>query len=186
MAVQNVNRLPFQNVNAEIRTIFGQYYGSTREKGVELRPVNGQGQVISSTVYSMVDGTILEKHLNDSTYGNYIIIKDNNSSNAFLYGGLYNILVNVNDTVTNHQSLASVSTALELQIQNITTSWYYSSNISDYINPADWIPYTEIVGDTLDYSYTPPTPPPPPPPTPTTKKNKFPWVLYAEKFRNRY
>ena len=59
----------------------------------------------------------------------------------------------------------------------------------------DWGTPSNVVNQSLTYflgafrntrwTTTPPTPPTPPPST-DTKKKRFPWVLYANKLRNKY
>lgn len=181
MARQNVNNLPIRNTDVEILSIFGNSYNGRIETGVHL------GVSRETSVYSMINGQIIEVG-NNTDYGKYIIIKDIYSSVnlGYLYGNLLSTNVSVGQNVTRNERVGTIFTTLILEIQGLTNrNWVFSQNTIYYIDPSQILNYNDVVGDTLYYSYTPPTPPTPTP-TPTGAtfpKEKFPWVLYARKLR---
>ena len=182
MARQNVSILPIRNTDAEILSIFGNSYNGRIETGVHL------GVTSETNVYSVTNGEIVDVGYN-TDYGNYIIIKDIYSSVnlGYLYGNLLSTNVSVGQNVTRNQRVGRIFRTLILEIQGLTNrNWVFSQNTIYFIDPSQILNYNDVVGDTLYYSYTPPTPPTPTPVTNEFKRNKFPWVLYVRKFRNRY
>lgn len=181
MATQNVRILPFINTEATITSIFWEDRNGRPHRGVDL---SANGYQIP--LYSMCNGTVILKAYDSTGYGNYIIMKDSNNGLGFLYAHMSLVNVNEGDNVVIGQqvgiqgSTGAVSTGnhLHLEMQDLSNrNWIFRGERSDYINPAEWIPYTEILGDKLYYDNTP---------IPfNIKKSKFPFILYSRKLRNK-
>ena len=187
MARQTVRILPFIMEDAYITSIFWEDRGGRPHRGVDLS-VGG----LNIPLYSMCDGTVILKAYDSTGFGNYIIMKDSTTNLGFLYAHMSTVNVNQGDTVVNGQQVgiqgrtgSATGNHLHLEMQDLTNrNWIFQGSRSDYINPADWIQYQEIIGDTLYYHGTPL----PPTPTPVGGEltSHFKWVLYANKIRNRY
>lgn len=79
MADYTARILPFINKEAIVTAKAGVYPDQTYHSGVDLAtPTN-------DILYSICNGTVVQKGYNAGGYGNYIIIKDNNSNYAFLF-----------------------------------------------------------------------------------------------------
>jgi murein DD-endopeptidase MepM/ murein hydrolase activator NlpD len=96
--------------------------------------------------------------------------------------------VNVGDTVNLWNKLGRMGatgnvTGRHLHLECSTTqSWQCST----FLNPCTILGIPNVDNTIVHYDGSiPPTPPEPPTPTGETKKKKFPWVLYANKFRKR-
>lgn len=183
MAVQNVRILPFINKQARITSIFWEDRGGRPHRGVDL---SASGSDVP--LYSMCNGRVILKAFDSTGYGNYIIMKDDVSGLGFLYAHMSRVDVVQNQFISNGMQVgiqgstgSSTGNHVHLEMQDLSNrNWIFRGNRSDYINPAEWIPYNEILGDYLFYDGTPV------PPTPTFEKSKFPWVLYSNKLRNKY
>ena len=187
MARQVVRILPFINKDAYITSIFWEDRGGRPHRGVDL---SASGN--SVPLYSMCNGSVILKSYDSTGFGNYIIMKDSTTHLGFLYAHMSTVNVREGDTVVNGQQVgiqgrtgSATGPHLHLEMQDLTNrNWIFQGSRSDYINPADWIPYNEILGDTLYYNGTPI--PPHPTPVGGEETTNFPWVLYANKIRNRY
>ena len=151
----------------------------------------------SKPVYSMLKGIIHSKGT-DSSQGNWVVIYDNNPSSPFYgYATRYMHLSSpplmpVGTIIERGQYVAdegttgdSTGTHLHVEMQDLNRwggQWHWSYVKSDYLDPTVFMGIDNIYGTTWIYDGTPYVPPSP---TPTTKKHKFPWVLYANKLRNK-
>ena len=105
---------------------------------------------------------------------------------GFLYAHLKEPSVkNVGDTVNIGEFVgiegttgSSTGIHLHLEMQDISThSWIFHAPKETYTNPADFLGIPNVEGTVAIYYGTP---------IPTTpKRNKFKWVLYARKLRNK-
>ena len=59
-----------------------------------------------------------------------------------------------------------------------STHWYHDDDINHYINPATWMGFPNQEGISVYYDGNPIFPI-------IRQEKRFPWVLYARKFRNR-
>ena len=183
MAVQNVRILPFINKQARITSIFWEDRGGRPHRGVDL---SASGNNVP--LYSMCNGTVILKAYDSTGYGNYIIMKDSTTKLGFLYAHMSVVNVNQGDTITNGQQVgiqgstgSSTGNHVHLEMQDLTNrNWIFQGQRSDYINPAEWIPYNEILGDYLFYDGIPIPPSPP-----QLERQKFPWVLVSRKLREK-
>ena len=171
-----------------------------------INPITGETEIHrgldiatvgSKPVYSMLKGIIHSKGT-DSSQGNWVVIYDNNPSSPFYgYATRYMHLVNpplmpVGTIIDRGQYVADEGTTgdstgihLHVEMQDLNRwggQWHWSYVKSDYLDPTVFMGIDNIYGTTWIYDGTPYVPPSP---TPTTKKHKFPWVLYANKIRNK-
>lgn len=179
MAVQNVRILPFINKYAYITSIFWEDRGGRPHRGVDLAASGS-----SVPLYSMCNGKVIYRGYDANGFGNYIIMKDSTTKLGFLYAHLSRIDVSVNDNVSVGSQVgiqgrtgSATGNHLHLEMQDLTNrNWIYRGQRSDYINPADWIQYTEIIGDQLYYNGTPL-------PYKTKKRKGYPWVIYLTRWK---
>ena len=182
MARQNVRILPFINTPAYITSIFWEDRGGRPHRGVDLS-ANGN----NVPLYSMCTGSVILKAYDASGFGNYIIMKDSVTNLGFLYAHMASVSVNQGDSITKGDQVgiqgatgSATGNHLHLEMQDLTNrNWIFQGSRSDYINPADWIPYNEIIGDYLYYNGIPT-------PSPSSPKKPFPWAIYLKKNKNRY
>ena len=140
----------------------------------------------------MVNGTIVRNAYNEGGYGNYIIIKDNETGMGFLYGHMRerSPLAEGSQVVigqyVGHEGATGHVTGIHVHVemQDISShDWQFNQPVSAYENPADYMGFPNTTGISVIYDGTPITPPEP---TPTeNEKKKFPWVLYAKKLRQK-
>lgn len=71
---------PFINDEFVITAVFPTYPGGAVHNGYDL------ATSIEKSLYSMVDGVVVDKGFQANGYGNYIIIKDNVTNYGILYG----------------------------------------------------------------------------------------------------
>mgnify|MGYP003304081421 CR=1 FL=1 len=198
MAVVNPRIAPFINVT---------FYITSKWWNVRVNPVTGETEIhrgldISTgnndPVYSMLKGVVHSSGYSSSR-GNWIIIWDNDStSSTYGYATLYMHLrdapmVSQGSPVLVGQQVGvegttGVSTGIHLHVEMQDLNrwggeWHSSYTQSDYLDPTEFMNIPNVEGTECFYDGTPV---PPPTPVVTIKKNKFKWVLYARKFRNRY
>ena len=152
----------------------------------------------NDTVYSMLDGYVIDKGYTSSA-GNYLII-----ANEDIYSGLYgfatrylhladnSILVEIGDRVTVNQPVATEGATgsgvtgihLHLEMQNVAINtprftWKFSDNKSDYIDPTRFMGIENVEG--TKWYYDPNTP------VIITDKEEsnFNWVCFNKKIKNR-
>ena len=96
--------------------------------------------------------------------------------------------VSVGDRVTLGTQIGRMGatgnvTGRHLHLECSTTqSWQCST----FLNPCTILGIPNVDNTIVHYDGSvPPTPPEPPTPTGETQKRKFPWVIYANKFRKR-
>lgn len=170
-----------------------------------INPVTGETEIHrgldiatvgSKPVYSILKGIIHSKGT-DSSQGNWVVIYDNNPSSPFYgYATRYMHLVSpplmpVGSIIEKGEYVADEGTTgastgihLHVEMQDLNRwggQWHWSYVKSDYLDPTVFMGIDNIYGTTWIYDDAPT----PPSPTPTTKKHKFPWVLYANKLRNK-
>ena len=160
-----------------------------------INPVTGETEIHrgldiatsgSKPVYSMLDG-IVHSLGYDNSQGNWIIIKDDNSSSpTFGYATLFMHLANSpdvlqGDRVVKGQKVGDEGTTgsstgihLHVEMQDLNrwgNSWHWSYNKSDYLDPTEFMGIDNIEGTWWNYDGTPIEP----------TKNKNKWL----KFRSR-
>jgi len=171
-----------------------------------INPITGQPQIHrgldiatsgSKPVYSMLDGVVHSLGY-DSSQGNWIVIKDNNTLSAtYGYATLYMHLadvpiVAVGDSVQKGQQVGMEGTTgsstgihLHVEMQDLNrwnNVWHWSYVQSDYLNPCDYMGIDNIDDTWWIYDGTPV---PPIPPIITIKKHRFPWAVLTNKIRRK-
>ena len=199
MAVVTPNIAPFINVT---------FYITSKWWDVRTNPVTGQTEIHrgldiatgnNDPVYSMLNGVVHSLGYSSSR-GNWIIIYDNNSNSstygyATLYMHLaYSPIVSQGQSVVIGQQVGVEGTTgqstgihLHVEMQDLNRwggQWHSSYVQSDYLDPTVYMGIPNVEGTACYYNGTP-VPPTPPTPTTTSRKNKFKWVLYSKKLRNK-
>lgn len=86
MADYTARVAPFINTVFYVTAKAGVYPGGGYHSGLDISTGTGTK---GSNLYSICDGTVINKGYQTNGYGNFIIIKDNNSDYAFLFGHMY-------------------------------------------------------------------------------------------------
>lgn len=176
---------PFINREFKVTSIFGADRTSSIHRGIDIATVG------SASIYSISEGTVYYKGYDATGFGYYIIIK-NNDGTGFLYAHMMNastLVVGQSVKVGQYIGLEgssgdSTGIHLHLMYQNmINDEWNYSKNLSDYLNPADYMKINNAV-DGIWWVYDG-TPEPTPKPPCIKFKQSFKWVLYARKLRKK-
>lgn len=186
MADYNARIAPFIDITFYVTSVFG-IQPSRTHRGLDIATARSAGYV---PMYSMCNGTVIRNRWDDS-YGNYLILKDNDSGIGFLFAHMNEPSpLQEGDSVVIGQYIGDEGTTgnstgihLHLEMQDISeNSWEFNADIDKYINPAEWMGFPNTQGISVIYDGTPIEPP-----TPSfiIKKKKFPWVLYARKLRNK-
>ena len=191
-------------VNARIAPFINDTFWITSKWWNErINPVTGQVEVHrgldiatsgSKRVYSMLTGIVHSLGTNSSR-GNWIIIKDNNSSSAtYGYSTLYMHLADlpnysVGDSISQGQFVAMEGTTgqstgihLHVEMQDLNRwndTWHSSYIQSDYLDPTVFMNIPNVEGTEVYYDGTPYVPPTP---AVTHKKHKFKFYFYKRKF----
>ena len=147
---------PFINETFYVTAEFGEERptsggGVRYHNGLDIATSSALGNV---DLFSVCDGTIVhyEYEESGSGFGNYFIIKDDNSDLAFLYGHLDSLEqmaigthFQIGDFVgTEGTTGSSTGIHLHLAIQSIGNgSWNYNAPLEDYVNPAEWMRYSK-------------------------------------------
>ena len=160
-----------------------------------INPITGETEIHrgldiatsgSKPVYSILDGIVHSLGF-DNSQGNWIIIKDDNSSSpTFGYATLFMHLANrpdilQGDRVVKGQKVGDEGTTgtssgihLHVEMQDLNrwgNSWHWSYNKSDYLDPTEFMGIDNIEGTWWIYDGVPIEP----------SKNKNKWL----KFRSR-
>ena len=169
-----------------------------------INPVTGQPEIHrgldiatsgKKNVYSILTG-VVHSLGTDSSRGNWIIIWDNREdSPTYGYASLFmhldqRPLLTINQPIQAGQYIGlegssgtSTGVHLHIELQDISRfnfQWHSSYVKSDYLDPTIYMGIDNIQGTWWIYDGTPI------PPSPSyNKREKFPWVLYTNKIRNR-
>lgn len=147
-----------------------------------------------ANLYSICTGTVIDKGYQANGYGNYVIIKDSNSDYAFLFGHMADPSPkNIGDSINISEqfgiegatgNVTGLHTHVEMQnyVQNGNT---WINNPSDpslwnvvYFSPTTYMGFPNELGISVIYNGNPV-------PYINFRKTNFPWVLYANKIRER-
>ena len=191
MAVVNPRIAPFINVTFWVTSVWWEL--PRNHRGLDIATATAGGSV---PIYSMCNGTVIRSEVSGSLtekvgYGNVVIIEDDTTHMGFLFAHLNRRDVQLGDHVVIGQQIGmegetgeAYGMHLHLEMQDLTNhEWMYRAPKEVYTNPAEWMGIPNVEGTECYYDGVPI---PPPTPTITIKKHRFPWVLYAKKFRNRY
>lgn len=178
MARQQVGHIaPFIDVDFWVTQAWGASTEYGTHKGLDIATIG------SRPIYSVSNGSVYYKGYQADGLGYYIIIKNSDDDRGFLYAHLMSAStlavgesVQVGEYLGNEGSSGnSTGIHLHLEYQVMTGgTWHYSNNLSDYLNPADYLGVTNVVDSTNSWYYDGI----PIPPTPTHKKHKFPWFIF--------
>lgn len=86
-------------------------------------------------------------------------------------------LVTTQSPIRNDAEIRGNATGIHLHLERATT---YNWQCGTFLNPAEFLQIPNEDNTIVNYSETPPVPPE----VQITRK-KFPWVIYANKIRNR-
>ena len=183
-----------------IQCIIGQPYGNVSSSyscgfhtGVDF-PQSGVAAQ-NPDLYSISEDGVVVYVYNQSqgttpALGNQVQILDNRTGLYYRYCHMLygSVKLNVGDKVDLNTIIGKMgntgnSTGTHLHLEASTTqAWQCSS----FVDPCQPLGFPNVRGTIVKYDgTTPPTPPEPPTPSFTRKKNKFKWVLYARKLRNK-
>lgn len=181
--IEQARIAPFINVVFTVTSAQPYRTDGTLHGGLDISTGN------NDPLYSMVEGTVLYSQYNTGGWGNMIIMRDDTTGDAFLYGHMTTVSPKrVGDHVSigefvGYEGNTGQSTGIHLHVewQNIgpTGSWNWNVPVLDRPHVADFMGISNVYGTRAIYDGTPV------PPTPSNIKNKFPWVLYARKIRER-
>ena len=160
-----------------------------------INPITGETEIHrgldiatsgSKPVYSILDGIVHSLGF-DNSQGNWIIIKDDNSSSpTFGYATLFMHLANVPDVSQGNKVLkgqkvgdegttgSSTGIHLHVEMQDLNrwgNSWHWSYNKSDYLDPTAFMGIDNIEGTWWIYDGTPIEP----------TKNKNKWLKFSSR-----
>ena len=122
-----------------------------------------------SDLYSIVNGTIIDKGWDAEGYGNYIIMKDDETKQGFLYGHMRDPSpLNVGGrveygTYVGHEGATGNVTGIHLHLmqEDLTNKdWEWGLPISAYENPADYLGIPNVLNTSAIYHGTPKPPTP--------------------------
>lgn len=192
MAVVTPRIAPFINVTFWVTSVWWEL--PRNHRGLDIATATAGGSV---PIYSMCTGTVIRSEVSGSLtekvgYGNVVIIEDDVTHMGFLYAHLARRDVSLGDHVVVGEQIGmegetgeAYGMHLHLEMQDLTNhDWQYRAPKEVYTNPAEWMGIPNVEGTECFYNGIPV--PPPTPVVDVVKKNKFKWVLYARKFRNRY
>lgn len=138
-------------------------------------------------LYSVVDGEVV--YINNTStpaLGVQCLIKDNqNRYWRYCHMVVDSLQVQLGDRVTTNNVIGRMGatgnvTGIHLHLECGTTyAWSYDT----FLNPSEQLGIPNVRGTIVKYDGE--TPPFPPTPSLKIKRKKFPWVIYANKFRNR-
>ena len=135
-------------------------------------------------LYSMVNGKVIRRVLNDPSYGNYIIIQDSTTGVTWLYAHMDSITVFLNQNITLGQevgiegktgNVTGIHVHLELQFLNPGDAWVWNIPYSDRPNIAEFMGLTNTQGLRAIYYGRRPIE--------SKKDKKFKWVLFNKRIR---
>ena len=192
MALVQCNLAPFINQEFAVTGAWGEPRSGHIHAGIDLASV-GTGSV-PQPIYSMSGGEVIRVDQTDqgSGYGAMCIVWNHDNNDLWLYGDLSdNMVVAVlGQTIQQGQMIGyegnpsgTASTGLHVHLEKENQpDGVFKFGYVNSINPVAGTGIQNVVyttsGETYIYDGTPV------PPT-LSKQNKFPWVLYARKLRER-
>lgn len=187
MADRYVNNAPFINKWFYVTGAFGEQRTDHIHTGLDLAPAGFEGNL-----YAIDEMKIIARNYDPSGYGYYVIMRNENTNVMYLYAHLFDLsdtkpigyTYQRNEYIGKAGRSGSASGVhLHLAMQYGST-WNFSSNLSDYIDPTSYLTGISNVATMGTRYWYDGTIPPEPTPTPSNKsKNKFPWFIYFRKRR---
>ena len=192
MSLIQCNLAPFINQEFAVTGAWGEPRQGHIHAGIDLASV-GTGSV-PQPIYSMSGGEVIRVDQTDqgTGYGAMCIVWNHDNNDLWLYGDLSdNMVVAVlGQTIQQGQMIGyegnpsgTASTGLHVHLEKENQpDGIFKFGYVNSINPVSGTGIQNVVystsGDTYIYDGTPV------PPT-LSKQNKFPWVLYARKLREK-
>lgn len=186
MAQYTAKVAPFIDVTFYVTARAGQYPSGGYHSGCDLSTGTGTR---GANLYSICNGTVLDKGYQASGYGNFIIIKDDQSDYAFLFGHMADPSnFEIGDKLKlgekfGVEGTTGNSTGLHLHVDmqnyvNNGNKWIYNARDPNlwgtvYLPAPDYMGFPNEAGISVIYEggYIPPDPPDPP--GPKNKKNNW-------------
>ena len=193
MADYTARVAPFINKTFYVTSQAGTYPDGTYHSGLDISTGKGTR---GANLYSICNGIVIKKEYNEGGYGNYIIIKDNESNYAFLFAHMKNASnKNIGDNVSLGEqfgiegatgNVTGIHVHIEMQdyVKN-SNKWIMKPNDSSlwgsvYLPATDYMGFPNQLGISVIYDGTPA------PPTPIRRKRKhFNFVLFKKKDLNK-
>lgn len=192
MALIQCNLAPFINQEFAVTGAWGEPRSGHIHAGIDLASVGSGG--VAKPIYSMSEGIVtrVDQYDTGTGYGALCIIWNQTNNDLWLYGDLGDLTVvpYVGQQVQqgtliglegNPSGTASTGLHVHLEKEN-QSDGVFKFGYANSIDPTAGTGIQNVVyttsGDTYIFDGTPV------PPT-STEKKRFPWVLYARKFRNR-
>lgn len=188
MAQYTAKVAPFINITFYVTARAGQYPSGGYHSGCDLSTGTGTR---GAPLYSICNGTVIDKGTQSGGYGNFIIIKDDQSDYAFLFGHMADpSTLEIGQKVQLGQQFGIEGTTgnstglhVHIDMQNYVKNgnkWIYNASNPDlwgsvYLPAPDYMGFPNEVGISVIYEggYIPT---PPDPPKPNNKKKK--WFYY--------
>lgn len=186
MATVTINNSPIHS-QSSLSAVFGETGPNWARFHTGIDFIPSGGTVPNPLIYSVCIGEVVEVNLIPSAkLGNNVVIKETATGLYWRYCHMVTGSVRVTQgeqvntgTVIGKMGATGNVTGVHLHLECSTTKgWNYDT----FVNPAVQLGIPNVRGTIVLYDgTTPPTPPTPP----LEKKKKFPWSVYAEKFRKR-
>ena len=179
---------PFINEEFEVTGAWGEQRPGHIHAGIDLQTRKAYETDIGQPVYSMSDGIVTRVDQTDQNtgYGALCIVWNTSNNDLWLYGDLSDntVLVNVGDTIVQGQQISyegnpsgTASSGLHVHLEKENQSdGIFKFGYNNSINPCIGTGINNQVDGTIyiynGISYI-------------KKERKFPWVLFAEKLRQK-
>ena len=179
MADRYVNNAPFINKWFYVTGAFGEQRETHVHTGLDLAPTGFEGNL-----YAIAEMKVIYRGYDASGYGYYIIMRNEYSNIMFLYAHMFDLsdakpvgYTYQRDEYIGKAGRSGSASGVHLHLaMQFGSTWNYSSDINDYIDPTTYLTDIDNVAtyNTRYYYEGSPTPP-----HPTTKKiRRFPFYIY--------
>lgn len=195
MALIQCNLAPFINQIFAVTGAWGEPRQGHIHAGIDLASVGSGG--VAKPIYSMSDGIVTRVDQTDqgTGYGAMCIIWNQQNNDLWLYGDLgdNSIPLSVGQQVQQGQQVGiegnpsgTASTGLHVHLEKENQSdGIFKFGYDNSIDPVAGTGIANVVYSTSGDTYIYDGAPVPPTPVGGLKKNKFPWVLFTNKIRNK-
>lgn len=173
MATIQLQNAPFIRKYFYVTGAFGEQRPNHVHTGLDLAPQGYQG-----SLYAIDDFTVIRKGYEAGGYGHYFIAA-NSSGVMYLYAHLDREAPSVGSYYNKHDYIGEAgssgsSTGVHLHLaMQYGSTWKFSNDINDYINPTVYLDGINNVATYADRYYYDGTPSPS-----KGTKHKFPWFIY--------
>ena len=191
MAEVTINNSPIHS-DSIITACYGETgeHWSAMHTGSDFAPYGTTPQ--HPDLYSVCSGTVSSKvtYTGSQLLGNQIVIQDTATGLYWRYCHMqYPTDLNVGDTVTTATKVGKMgntgnATGIHLHLE-LSDVPYWDTTRTRFQDPLTALGIPNARGTIVHYDGSVVPPEPEPEPEQEIKKHKFPWVLYARKFRGR-